>query len=153
MHILRSSWFLLIPIIVAGCKPQAALTPQAAFYDMKTAFQKSDAISLEHQLSSRSIKKIERMTLLFSRMNDRQLESLSRKYGVPSEKLRNLSVRDYCALALSMDRDRNVMGIATRHKIVGINREGNRATIRVENGMELVFVKEGPYWKFDMTGL
>ncbi len=154
MHLLRSaSLFPLLVILCAGCKPQAALTPQAAFHDLKGAFLRSDAASFERQLSGRSIKKIRRMTLLFSRMDDRQLESLSKKFGVPAERLKNLSVRDYCALTLSWDRSRNIMGAATGQKIVGVNREGNRATIRVENGMELVFVKEGPYWKFDMTGL
>lgn len=143
----------MLLILCAGCKPQAALTPQAAFHDLKNAFQKSDAASLERQLSDRSVKKIRRMTRLFSRMDGRQLESLSKKFGVPPERLKNLSVRDYCALTLSWDRNRNIIGAATVQKIVGINREGNRATIRVENGMELVFVKEGPYWKFDMTGL
>ena len=154
MHLLKSAFLFSLPVILcAGCKPQAALTPQAAFYDLKNAFQKSDAASLEHQLSDRSVKKIRRATLLFSHMDDRQLESLAKKFGESPERLKSLSVRDYCALTLSWDRNRNVMGAATRQNIVGINREGNRATIRVENGMELVFVKEGPYWKFDMTGL
>jgi hypothetical protein len=154
MHFLKSAClFPLLILILGGCKPQAALTPQAAFYDLKNAFYKSDAALLERQLSGRSIKKIRRMTLLFSRMEDRQLESLSKKFGLPPERLKNLSARDYCAITLSLDRNRNIIGTATRQKIVGVNREGNRATIRVENGMELVFVKEGPYWKFDMTGL
>jgi hypothetical protein len=154
MHPLKQACLFLIPVLaLASCKPQAALTPQAAFHDLKTAFEKSDAGSLERQLSYRSTMKIRRMVALFSRMEDRQLESLSKKFGVPAEKLRNLSVRDYCVLTLSLDRDRNVIGTATRYKIVGINREGGGATVRVENGMELVFVKEGPYWKFDMTGL
>jgi hypothetical protein len=154
MHLLKSAlFFSLLVIFQTGCTPQAALTPRAAFHDLKNAFQKSDAASLERQLSDRSIKKIRRMTLLFSRMDGRQLESLSKKFGVSPERLKNLSVRDYCALTLSWDRNRNVMGAATSKNIVGINREGNRATIRVDNGMELEFVKEGPYWKFDMTGL
>lgn len=154
MHPLKQAClFLIAAVALASCKPQAALTPQAAFYDLKAAFEKSDAMSLERQLSTRSVIKIRRMAALFPRMGDRQLQSLSKKFGVPAEKLRHLSIRDYCALTLSLDRDRNVMGTATRYKIVGINREGGRATIRVENGMELVFVKEGPYWKFDMTGL
>jgi len=154
MHFLKSAClFSFLVVIFTGCKPQAALTPQAAFYDLKNAFHKSDAAFLERQLSDRSVKKIRRMTLLFSRMEDRQLGSLSKKFGVSPERLKNLSVRDYCTLTLSLDRNRSIIGTATRHNIVGINREGNRATIRVENGMELVFVKEGPYWKFDMTGL
>jgi hypothetical protein len=96
MHFLKSAClFPLLILILGGCKPQAALTPQAAFYDLKNAFYKSDAALLERQLSGRSIKKIRRMTLLFSRMEDRQLESLSKKFGLPPERLKNLSARDY----------------------------------------------------------
>jgi hypothetical protein len=154
MRVLKPVRLLLAPIIVcAACMPQSALTPQAAFHDLKTAYLKSDAASLELQLSAGSVKKIKVMTSLFSKMGDRQLESLSKKFGVEAERLRNLSVRDYCALVLAMDRGKNVIGTATSRAIVGVDREGGRATIRVENGMELVFVKEGPYWKFDMGAL
>lgn len=154
MHLLKQACLLLVTaVVLTSCKPQSALTPQAAFYDLKAAFERSDATSLERQLSTRSIIKIRRMTALFSRMEDRQLASLSKKFSVPAERLRHLSVRDFCSLTLSLDRDRNVIGAATRYKIVGVNREGGRAIVRVENGMDLVFVKEGPYWKFDMTGL
>lgn len=154
MRLLKAAWLLLLlAVLSAGCTPQAALTPQAAFHDLKNAFQKSDAASLERQLSAASIKRIRAMNSLFSRMGDRQLKALSDKFGVAPERLRGLSVRDYCALVLALDRGKSVIGAATARPIVGINRSGGRATVRVENGMELVFVKEGPYWKFDMAGL
>lgn len=154
MCLLKPAWLLLVPMIAcAGCAPQAALTPQAAFHDLKNAFQKSDAASLERQLSAESIKKIKVMNSLFSKMGDRQLKALSEKFGAEPERLRNLSVRNYCALVLALDRGKSVIGTATSRAIVGIDREGGRATVRVENGMELVFVKEGPYWKFDLAGL
>jgi hypothetical protein len=154
MYLLKKARpFIILLGLLASCTPRAALTPQAAFYDLKTAFQASNADMLARQLSKGSLEKINRMTALFSQMDDRQLESLSKKFGVPAEKLKNLGVQGYCVLALGMNRDRNVIGIATRYAIVGVDREGKKAVIRVENGMELTFVKEGPYWKFDMSNL
>lgn len=154
MRLLRAAGLLpALLMVCAGCTPQAALTPQAAFHDLKNAFDKSDATSLERQLSAASIKRIRTMNSLFAKMGDRQLKALSQKFGVAPERLRSLSARDYCALILALDRGKSVIGAATARSIVGIDRVGGRAIVRVENGMELVFVREGPYWKFDMAGL
>ncbi|OHD66344.1 MAG: hypothetical protein A2176_07635 [Spirochaetes bacterium RBG_13_51_14] len=151
---MKSVWLLfLLAAPLVSCSPRAALTPQAAFHGLRSAFRYSDASSLEKQLSRESVNRIRRMTALFSRMDERQLESLSKKFGVPAAKLRSLSVRDYCALSLAVGRDKSAIGAATRYEIVGVHRKGRRAVVRVENGMELAFVKEGPYWKFDMDGL
>ena len=153
MHLLKRSRLFLVPLILlVSCAPRAALTPQAAFHDLKEAFRASDAAGLERQLSLESVRKVRSMTGLFSRMDDHQLDALARKFNVPAERLKNLSVRDFCALTLGIDKGKNVIGIAVTRAIVGIDRKGRRAVIRVDNGMELPFVKEGPYWKFDMTG-
>jgi hypothetical protein len=153
MRLLKPARLFLIPMVaLLSCAPQAALTPQAAFHDLKEAFRKSDAALLERQLSRESVRKIRYMTGLFSRMEERQLKALSDKFNVPAERLKKLTVRDYCALTLSLDRSKNVIGTAASRPVVGIDRRGSRAVIRVDNGMELPFIKEGPYWKFDMTG-
>lgn len=154
MHlIVRVSAFFLFSMAAFSCSPQAAVTPQDAFYNLKKAFEKSDAVALERQLSQGSIVKIRRITALFSQMNNRQIKSLSVLYGIPEEKFKKLTVREYLNLMLAVERDRNVIGVVTSNRIVGINRDGNRAIVRVGNGMELAFIKEGPYWKFDMTEL
>ncbi|MBN2159429.1 MAG: hypothetical protein JW807_08535 [Spirochaetes bacterium] len=147
------SLFVCAALPILSCKPQAALTPQAAFHDLRAAFRSSDAASLERQLSQESLKKISRIASLFSRMEERQLEALSGRLGLPAERLKRLSVRDYCAIILSFERGGNAVATALRYDIVGVDRDGVRALVRVENGMELTFVKEGPYWKFDMAGL
>jgi len=152
MHLLKPARLFLVLLALLSCAPQAALTPQAAFHDLKDAFRKSDAAGLERLLSRDSVRKIRYMTGLFSRMDERQLDALSEKFKVSPERLKKLSVRDYCALTLSPGRGSNVIGTATARAVVGIDRKGPRAVIRVDNGMELPFVKEGPYWKFDMTG-
>jgi hypothetical protein len=141
----------LVAALVISCSPQAAVTPRDAFRDLKEAYRAQDAAALERQLSQNSLANIRQATVLFSRMDDRQLEALAEKLGVPAERLKRMSVRDYCDIALAYDRDRNVVRVATAQDIVGVNKKGNRAVIRVANGMELPFVKEGPYWKFDLS--
>ncbi len=138
---------------MCSCAPQAAITPQEAFYHLREAFQKSDSSALERQLSRESINKIRRISSMFSLMDDRQIKSLSMQYGIPEAKLKRLSVREYLKLRFAMERGKEVIGAITSQGILGINRAGGRAVVRVRNGMELTFIKEGPYWKFDMTEL
>lgn len=152
MRVLRTLWpALLAAVIMIACSPGAAVTPRGAFDDLRRASASGDAAALERQLSSGSVARIREAAALFSRMDERQLGALSEKLGVGAERLRRMSVRDYCFLTLAADRERNVIRTATRQQIVGVSRSGGRAVIRVSNGMELLFVKEGPYWKFDMT--
>ena len=154
MHLLRVVGAIVIyTAALTQCAPQAALTPLAAFGDLKTAFVKKDAAMLERQLSTGSVRKIRSMIMLFEGMDARQRGAIAKKFGIESDRLAKLSVRDFCALTLAFNREKNAIGVATKQNIVGVNRSGGRAVIRVENGMDLVFVKEGPYWKFDMTDL
>jgi hypothetical protein len=37
--------------------------------------------------------------------------------------------------------------------IVSIDIRGNRAAVKTESGIQLDFLREGPYWKFDMSNL
>ena len=99
-------FFSLLMMIVASCAPQGSLTPRSAFYDLRAAFQQSDAAAFERLLSQASYRKIRHITALFSRLNDRQHESLSALYKIPQERLQKLSVREYLKILLAMDRGR-----------------------------------------------
>jgi hypothetical protein len=147
------SAFAFLAAAIFSCSPQAAITPQEAFYHLREAFQRSDTAALERQLSQGSINKIRHIASMFSLMDDRQIKFLSSQYGIPEEKFKKLSVREYLKLRLAMEREKSVFGPITTQGILGINRDGIRAVVRVKNGMELTFIKEGPYWKFDMTEL
>jgi len=140
----------IILLLMSGCTPQAALTPQAAFHDLQQAFLRSDAAALERQLSTASVKRVRRMASLFSNMDDRQRAAVAKRLQIDEERIKRLSVRDWCALAVRMDKG---LREAASCRIVGIDRSDGRATIRVDNGMELYFVKEGPYWKLDIRDL
>ncbi len=154
MHVLRGVLlFSLLALAAESCAPQGSLTPRRAFYDLREAFRKSDAASFERLLSRASLGKIRRAAAAVAGLSERQHESLSEVYGVPAQSLERLSVRDFLRIFFTMDRPGNVIGTALSYNIVGVNRDGRRAVVRVSNGMELAFVKEGPYWKFDLTGL
>ena len=154
MHLLRTTAAICAALfaLFISCKSEGALTPEDAFKSITNAYCKSDAEAVVKHLSQGSIEKIKTITKMISSMNDNQLTALSKRYGVNTERIKRLSVKDYISIQLSIGKDigDDVNREISKYSIIGIDIKGKRATVRVENGMELSFVKEGPYWKFDM---
>lgn len=155
MHLLRYIiiFFILMPVI--SCKSKGPLSPEEAFIALKDAYLKSDAGRIEQLLSEGSIARIRKMIMMISSMPDFQLEALGKSFNTNADTLRNLSVKDYLSLQLSLSNKigEDTFKEITNYNIVGIDQKDSIANVRIENGMELVFVKEGPYWKFDMDEL
>jgi hypothetical protein len=137
---------------MVSCKYRGSLTPEDAFNDLKTAYAKSDAGTVTAMLSSKSLVRIQNIIKSFREMSDEQLQSLSGVLGVEAGKLRNITIKEY--IAVQMAAGKKSGGDSVRellnYKIVGSNINGNTATVRAENGMELSFEKDGPYWKYEM---
>jgi hypothetical protein len=140
---------------LVSCKSSGPLSPEEAFVALRDAFIKSDAGKIEKLLSKRSILKIRKITGMISSMPDSQLEALARSFNTDAVTLKRLSVKDYLTLQLSLSNriSEDIFKEIIKNDIVGIDQKDSTANIRIENGMELVFVKEGPYWKFDMEEL
>lgn len=157
MYLLRNyfKYFLIILFFIISCKAAGPLTPEDAYNSLKKAYVKGDAGKIESLLSERSKEKIKSMTGIISSMKESQLEALARNFDTDTEKLKNLSVKDYLELQLSLGErigEGTLMEIM-KQKIAGIDSGKDTAVVRIENGMELSFVKEGAYWKFDMEEL
>lgn len=157
MHILRPLTILIIALLLPliSCKPKGPVTPEEAYAALKSAYLNSDAGKIEELLSERSIAKVKNMIRIISSMPDFQLRALGDSFGTDADTLRNLSVKEYLSLQLSLG---NRIGEETfkeiiKYNITGIDKKESQAIVRIENGMEFVFIKEGPYWKFDMEEL
>jgi len=144
---------IIILLIFFSCKPKKPLTPQHAFKSLKIAVISSDIDRIKDLLSQESIKKIEYSISIFSNMSEEQIKSLSDNFDVPEQIMKNMSVKDYIQIYLSLNNNDNLLYRALSHEQIGISSHEDSAIIRMENGMELKFVKEGPYWKFDMSEL
>lgn len=146
---------LLIAAIFLSCKSEGPLSPKEAFTRYKNAYEKSDGNEMEKLLSERSKEKIRIIIKMFTQMNYPQLKALGEKFGTNIEKLKNLSVGDYLSIQLTMGKNNSddIFSEIAKQKIIGVDIKDNMAIARIENGMELVFVKEGRYWKFDIDEL
>ena len=147
------SIILILVMVLSSCKPRGPLTPEDAFNRLKEAYSENDAGLIKNLLSQDSINKLIRITGLLSRLNDTQLRVFAVKFGVSAHRLKNLTPREYISIQLSAGEKagEDVIREITGYRIIGKDIRGNRATIRVENGMELNFVREGPYWKCDIV--
>ena len=136
-----------------SCKPQGPLTPRDAFVGLKDAIAKGDAAAFTRLLSQGSVKKIKTASALFAEMDDRQIKAVARKYDISADTLKKLCVEDFAKLYFKIGAHKNAMSEALNREVAGIYRTGNTATVRVDNGMELSFTREGPYWKFELGDL
>ncbi|MBN2040850.1 MAG: hypothetical protein JW864_12475 [Spirochaetes bacterium] len=157
MRLLRYPVILLLLIVMSliSCKSGGALSPEEAYFSLRDAFIKSDAGKVEKLLSERSILKIGKIIDMISSMPDSQLEALGRSFSTDAASLKNLTVKNYLALQMSLSKkiSEDIFKEIIKNDIVGIDQYDSTANVRMENGMELIFVKEGPYWKFDMEEL
>lgn len=157
MHLLRNIFFVIILSAMPfffSYKAKGSLSPEEAFASLKSAYLNSDAGSLENLLSGRSKEKIKTIIAIISSMNESQLKALSERFNANIDNLKNLSIKDYLSMQISQSKKSgSILKEITKHKIIGIDEKDTEAVVRIENGMEIYFVKEGPYWKFDMEEL
>lgn len=151
MLLLRRFAPLFILLFVAGsCTPTGPLTPKEAYTRLKRAVENRDGGAVAEILSKGSIEKINRVSSLFASMPETQRESLARYYGITEGRLAGLRPGDYMDIVLSRDDDRNFLYQAFSSPLLSIDRKGNDAYIRFQNGISLLLVREGPYWKLDI---
>lgn len=157
MHLLRKISFLIIIIMIFGisCKSEGPLTPEQAFEELRNSYHKKNASAVINVLSKESIEKIKSIIIMISSMNEIQLKSLSERFGVTVDEMKKLDVINYMALQLKVGEKigEDMMEEILKYKIIGVDIVKEKAVVRLENGMELVFVKEGGYWKFNMQEL
>lgn len=144
-------------IFSISCKPEGPLTPEQAFEQLRKAYYKRDAAAVINILSKGSLEKMGSIISKFRSMDEFQLKSLSARFGATVEEIKNLSAEDYMDIQFSTGEKLgdDALNEIIKYKIISVekNKAGDRAVVKVENGMELVFVKEGGYWKFSMEDL
>ena len=151
MQILKK--FIVLFLFIVSCSSGKPLTPIDSFKAVKYATEKKDPEKIISCLSKESLEKITRLKLLIKDMSNDQLLILSEKYGYTQDKLNNLKPIDAVSLYFFSDHTGIKLGKYFMEKVISVDIHGLRAVIKVESGIELDFVREGPYWKFDMSEL
>ena len=140
-------------LFIFSCSGGKPLTPVDSFKAIKQAVEMKDAEKIASCLSKESWAKTEKLRLLIKDMSNDQLSVLSENYGYTQEKLKNLKQSDAVFLYFFSDHTGIKLGRYFMEKIISVDIHGSKAVIKVESGIELDFVREGPYWKFDISDL
>lgn len=152
MYLLKSL-SLFVFLFSLSCSSGGALTPAESFNAIKCAVEKNDSEIIVNYLTEASIKKISRLNLLIKEMRSDQLTILSARYGFAVERLGNIKFSDAVFLYFFSDVTEVKLNSFFKENIVSIDISGGKAIVKTESGVELDFLREGPYWKFDMSNL
>ncbi len=146
----------IIPILVLlgslSCTPGGPLSPKDAAEQLSQAFLQQDVKSLKGLLSKESLKKVETMAAALKNLEEKQSGNTANYYGLKPEALRNMDAETFLALYLRNESKRT-LGKILKTEIIDIKRDKKKATVFFKAGAALIFVREGPYWKFDLTEL
>ncbi|PKL39734.1 MAG: hypothetical protein CVV44_05800 [Spirochaetae bacterium HGW-Spirochaetae-1] len=154
MYLLRKQaglWVAVLTIFIS-CVSGGPLTPEDSFHDLRRAFASQDAVLLKKIISRDSLAKMKKIIAHISTMSEEQKSGISALYGIPRERLETITPDDFCSLYI-VTQNKGPMGQALRSDIVSREQQGDHVIMSVASGVRFSFVKEGPYWKFDLTGL
>lgn len=152
MYLLRISVSLLV-LLLMSCGSGGALTPAESFNSIRSAVEKTDSEVIANYLTDSSLVKIGRHNQMLKDMSNQQLEIISVKYGYSVDKLRNLKISDSVSLYFFSEQTGIKLSRYFKENIVSTDIRGSRASVKTGSGIELEFLREGPYWKFDMSRL
>lgn len=152
MHLLKRFIIVLTLFLFSACSPAGPLSPSDSFLAIGSALEKNDIRKLSGLISTDSREKVGRFMKVISSLDDKQLAVTAEVYNVDIDKLRNIDY--YGALSLYFNsNEKSDLREIFKQNVAALDVYGKKAVIRTEKGYELDFLKEGPYWKFDLSGL
>ena len=153
MHLLiRVVIFFLMFYSFPGCKAAGPLTPADSYIAVQGAIEKNDIKLLGKLVSSGTKAKIIRFREVVSALDKEQLIIAAEFYNTDPSKLSNIDFYGSLALYFSRRGDLSLREIFDED-ISTVDISGKKAVIRTEKGLEIDFIKEGPYWKLDLSEL
>ena len=153
MHILRNLIAVTLFFPAFSCSKGGPLTPLETFNEIRSAVERSDSGAILKNLSSSSIAKIDSLDSMIKQMRDDQKKTLAKLYNCEPSKLESMKRADYVSLYFFVKHASADLGAVFREQVVTVDVDGARAVIRTSSGIELGFVREGPYWKLDISDL
>jgi len=143
----------LIVLLFLCCAKGGPLSPSDTFMAIKEAAERNDREVIMRHLSAESLEKIDQFIKLTVKLSDTQLKAIALSENIPVEKIRKMNPADCTALYFSRNRYGNSLADIFNDEIIAVDVIGSSAVIKTSGGFELDFVREGPYWKFDLSRL
>lgn len=153
MRLVFRSITVFLLLFILSCAKGGPLTPADTFMVIRSAADKNDRDVIFRNLSSESIKKINEFVSLTAKLNDTQIKAIAMSENIPAEKLKSMKPAECTTLYFSRNRYGHSLSDIFNEDIVAVDVNGDTAVVKTSGGFELDFVREGPYWKFDLSRL
>ena len=153
MHLLiRIFLFSFMLCFVPGCKTAGPLTPVDSFIAVQRAIEANDIRLIGELVSKGTKEKVDHFRKTLSTLDKDQLIAIAKFYNIDPSKLSGIDFHGALSLYFSPRSDLSLIKIFNED-ISYVDIFGKRAVVRTQSGFEIDFVKEGPYWKLDLSEL
>ncbi|MFA5518262.1 MAG: hypothetical protein WDA74_03315 [Spirochaetota bacterium] len=153
MHLLiRVFLFFFMLCFVPGCKTAGPLTPVDSFIAVQRAIAANDIKLIGELVSKGTKEKVDYFRKTLSTLDKEQLITIAKFYNIDPAKLPGMDFHGALSLYFSPRSDLSLIKIFNED-ISYVDIFGKKAVIRTQSGFEIDFVKEGPYWKLDLSEL
>jgi len=142
---------VFIPLsLILSCTRELPRSPREAFAETSRAVQNGDAERFYDLISDESKKELTDTVKSINSMPEKQRTELEKKdilytKGIVEEK-------EFLSAWIKKERTTNPMLISLSRTILMIDENNGKAKVRLDNGIELLFEKEGLYWKLSLKG-
>lgn len=153
MHLLiRIFLFSCMLCFIPGCKTAGPLTPADSFITVQRAIEANDIRLIGELVSKGTKEKVARFRKTLSTLDKDQLIAIAKYYNIDPAKLSAIDFHGALSLYFSPRAGFSLIKIFNED-ISYVDIFGKKAVIRTQSGFEIDFVKEGPYWKLDLSEL
>ena len=144
----------LVPIIFmilvcVSCSWSGAVSPRGAFVMLVNSIENSDIEMFKKIQSKDSIKFFEDIANKLSNSNTAQRDYLSKRYGVPKDFTDDVNYNNVMEFYLLAEKEGNFLK-SLKSGIASIDRTANKAVIVTNSSTQVLFVKEGSFWKVEL---
>ncbi len=150
MRVLKIAAAIIVVSQLVSCS--GALSPRAAFEDLRVSIEEGDSGLFKKLLTSEGKRSLQSMCAAFSDMKPSQLDAAAQRFGMSSNEMRKLDV-DGLAVHYLASMKNSGFGKSVFSGIESIKRSESSAVVRTKNGADIEFVKEGAYWKISPSSL
>jgi hypothetical protein len=151
MHPLKGAvTLILFAAMLGSCISHGPLSPDQAVSELQRAFNAGDVFMTKRLMSAGSIEKISLMIRSLGGMSDEQLSAASRAYGMAPAGMKGMTEDQFISLFIATQK---AIIFESPAGIAAVKENEERAAVLLQNGNRLDFIKEGPYWRFDLTGI
>jgi len=146
---------ILMVMITGGCSQQEPLNPQQSFKTLKKAYQEKNVDLFLSLITVESRRILATNTDIFNELSPESKKEMFARAGLSLDENTPLSVNQYVELyfAHNFQVEKDIVARALDGRIVAVDEGENIVIFTMSTGLDLIFRREAPHWKFDYASV